>query len=125
MKFFPLIWAGLWRKPTRTFFTFLSIVVAFVLFGVLAGINIGFSEIIEASRLNRLYVDRRYGTQMPRSYLEQIKAVPGVKAIGPSISVGGFWQEKQNNVKTMIYVCYNKACQKPVETVKEALKEMN
>ncbi len=98
MKFFPLIWAGLWRKPTRTFFTFLSIVVAFVLFGVLAGINIGFSEIIEASRLNRLYVDRRYGTQMPRSYLEQIKAVPGVKAIGPSISVGGFWQEKQNNV---------------------------
>lgn len=33
-------------------------------------------------------------------------------------------QEKQPNGKTMIYVCYNKACQKPVETVDEALKQI-
>ena len=33
-------------------------------------------------------------------------------------------QEKQTNRKTMIYVCYNKTCQKPVETVDEALKQM-
>ena len=32
MKYFPLVLAGLWRKPTRTVFTFLSIMVAFVLF---------------------------------------------------------------------------------------------
>lgn len=43
-------------------------------------------------------------------------------------------QEKQTNArlndevgqgKTMIYVCYNKACQKPIETVEEALQQMN
>lgn len=34
-------------------------------------------------------------------------------------------QEKQNNEKTMIYVCNNKACQKPVETVEDALNQMN
>lgn len=33
-------------------------------------------------------------------------------------------QEKQTNRKTMIYVCYNKTCQKPVETVDEALKQI-
>ncbi len=33
-------------------------------------------------------------------------------------------QEKQPNEKTMIYVCYNKTCQKPVETVDEALKQI-
>lgn len=33
-------------------------------------------------------------------------------------------QEKQPNGKTMIYVCYNKTCQKPVETVEEALKQI-
>ena len=38
MKFLPLIWAGLWRKRARTVFTLLSIVVAFVLFGVLQGV---------------------------------------------------------------------------------------
>lgn len=32
--------------------------------------------------------------------------------------------EKQTNRKTMIYVCYNKTCQKPVETVDEALKQI-
>lgn len=33
-------------------------------------------------------------------------------------------QEKFVNQKTMLYVCYNKACQKPVETVKEAIEQM-
>ena len=31
---------------------------------------------------------------------------------------------KQVNGKTMIYVCYNKACQKPVEKVEEALEQI-
>ena len=31
MKYFGLIWAGLWRKKARTIFTMLSIVVAFLL----------------------------------------------------------------------------------------------
>ena len=29
MKYVPLIWAGLWRKPVWTVFTFLSMVVTF------------------------------------------------------------------------------------------------
>ena len=33
--------------------------------------------------------------------------------------------EKQTNARTMIYVCYNKTCQKPVETIDEALGQMN
>jgi putative ABC transport system permease protein len=41
MKYFMLIWAGLWRKKTRTILTMLSIVVAFLLFGLLQGINQG------------------------------------------------------------------------------------
>ena len=28
MKFFPLLWAGLWRKKTRTILTLLSVVIA-------------------------------------------------------------------------------------------------
>ena len=36
LKFLPLVWAGLWRKPLRTVFTFLSIVIAFTLIGLLA-----------------------------------------------------------------------------------------
>lgn len=34
-------------------------------------------------------------------------------------------ENKYVNDKTMIYVCYNKACQKPTENVDEALKQLN
>jgi hypothetical protein len=34
MKYLPLLWRNLWRRKVRTIFTFLSIVVAFLLFGV-------------------------------------------------------------------------------------------
>ncbi len=44
MKYFPLIWASLWRKRTRTIFTLLSIVVAFLLFGVLETVDYAFAH---------------------------------------------------------------------------------
>ncbi|MBE7443656.1 MAG: thioredoxin domain-containing protein, partial [Flavobacteriales bacterium] len=34
-------------------------------------------------------------------------------------------RERKTNGNTTIYVCYNKSCQQPVETVDEALKQMN
>ena len=42
MKYLPLLWSGLWRKPIRTVLTVLSIAVAFLLFGVLQGVITGF-----------------------------------------------------------------------------------
>ena len=45
MKYLPLVWAGLWRKPMRTVFTLLSIMVAFILFGILSGIDAGFARV--------------------------------------------------------------------------------
>ncbi|MEA2757354.1 MAG: putative transport system permease protein, partial [Aliidongia sp.] len=59
MKYFPLIWAGLWRKKTRTIFTLLSILVAFLLFGLLQGVNAAFNLGVEGANLNRLYVQSR------------------------------------------------------------------
>ena len=59
MKYFPLIWAGLWRKRTRTTFTLLSVVVAFMLFGLLQGVNSAFSRGVEGATLDRLYVQNR------------------------------------------------------------------
>ena len=36
MKYLPLLWAGLFRKKTRTVLTMLSVVVSFLLLGLLA-----------------------------------------------------------------------------------------
>ena len=46
LKYFHLIWAGLWRKRARTFFTMASVAVAFLLFGLLQGINQGFNTVL-------------------------------------------------------------------------------
>ncbi len=55
VKYFMLIWAGLWRKKTRTILTMLSIIVAFLLFGLLQGINQGIKAGLGDTSNNRLW----------------------------------------------------------------------
>ena len=47
MKYVPLVWAALWRRKARTIFTLLSIMVAFLLFGMLQGVNSAFNQAVE------------------------------------------------------------------------------
>jgi ABC-type antimicrobial peptide transport system permease subunit len=41
LKYLPVIWSGIWRKPGRTVLIFLQVSVAFALFGVLQGMKTG------------------------------------------------------------------------------------
>ena len=65
MRYLPLVWAGLWRKPVRTAFTLLSIMVAFILFGILSGIDAGFANLLERSRMDRLFIRGRGSVPEP------------------------------------------------------------
>jgi putative ABC transport system permease protein len=98
MKYFPLIWAGLWRKRARTIFTMLSIVVAFLLFGLLQGINQGFSTVLESLEVDRLYVSAKTNMTdgLPISYATRIKAVPGVREVSHWTYFGGYYQDARN-----------------------------
>ena len=98
VKFLPLLWAGLWRKPTRTTLTLLSIVVAFILFGILSGIDAGFAHALEASRLDRLFTDPRFGAPMNISYAAQIARVPGVALVAPRRGLYGYYQDPKNDM---------------------------
>jgi putative ABC transport system permease protein len=93
MKYLPLILAGLWRKPARTVFTFLSILVAFILFGILSAIDGGLAHQLEAARLDRLLVDTRFGTPLPLAYLDRIAAIPGVTVVAPRQILVGYYQD--------------------------------
>lgn len=100
MKYLPLLWAGLWRKPLRSILTMLSIMVAFLLFGVLQGIDAGFSDLLARARLDRLMVDGRFpgGPPMPLSYRQQIEQVPGVAVVTHRFGFGGYYQEAKNRM---------------------------
>ena len=100
MKYFMLIWAGLWRKKTRTIFTMLSIVVAFLLFGLLQGINLGFSNVVANLNVNRLFITNKYSMVegMPIANANRIAAVEGVAAVTHLTYFGGFYQESKNAI---------------------------
>ena len=98
MKYLPLIWAGLQRKPLRTLFTFLSIVAAFVLFGVLQGVDAGLAHVRDLQRLDRLFTLSRFGTPLPIAYGARIETVAGVSRVAPTYGIGGYWQDQKNSV---------------------------
>ena len=100
MKFFPLVWSSLWRKKARTIFTLLSIVIAFLLFGLLQGINSWMSAFGTGSNANRLYVVSSVSQvqPLPSAYLHQIETVPGIRQSTYIAGFTGFYQEKSNTL---------------------------
>jgi putative ABC transport system permease protein len=98
VKYLPLLWAGLWRKPARTMLTLLSIVVAFVLFGILSGIDAGFEHALETSRLDRLFTDSKFGAPMQIAYAQQIARVPGVALVAPRRALGASYRDPKEGL---------------------------
>ena len=56
MKFIPLIWSGIWRKPGRAVLIYFQVCVAFALFGVLQGLQTGVEHLIAQTRADVLLV---------------------------------------------------------------------
>lgn len=100
MKFFPLIWASLWRKKARTLLTLLSIVVAFLLFGMLQGVNSAINRGVELANVDRLITINKLSLTepLPISYLNQINAVSGVEGVAYATWFGSYYQEPQQFV---------------------------
>jgi putative ABC transport system permease protein len=101
MKYFPLIWATLWRKKTRTLFTLLSIVIAFLLFGMLETVDYAFSHpSAGASAADKLISTNKYSITLPLPFadMQEIRSVPGVADVTWLTWFGGYYQEPKNFV---------------------------
>lgn len=98
MNHFDLVRAGLWRKPMRTIFTSLSIVVAFMLFGVLQGVNAAFDRLVETGRLDVLLTESPSGLPLPLAALPRIEQVPGVAAATYQSGFVGYYRSLGNAV---------------------------
>lgn len=95
MKFLPLLWAGLWRKPGRTVLTVVQVIVAFALFGVLQGMKTGVDEAIANARGDVLYVAPAAfgGAPLRRADLERLESIPGVKTVAFADGFLGTYQK--------------------------------
>ena len=102
MKYLPLIWAGLWRKRVRTILTLMSVVVAFVLFGVMHGVTAGIDQLVNQMSDSRLRIQSRVNITepLPLAHLARIESVPGVLSVGYYNFVGTYYQEPRNQIST-------------------------
>ena len=97
-KYFPLVWGGLMRKKTRTTFTLLALMAAFVLIGLLQAVNSVLSGGAGFLGVNRLITQAKtsFTQPLPMRMLPQIEAVPGVDFVSHSQFFGGVYQDARN-----------------------------
>ena len=100
MKYLHLIWAALFRRKARTFFTLISILAAFLLFGMLDATRAAFSSGDSVIGVDRLITSSRYSIiqSLPASLTTRIEAIPGVKSVGYANWFGGIYQDPKNFV---------------------------
>lgn len=93
-----LMWANLFRKPTRTVLTILSVVVAFLLFSLLQAIAAAFEGGVQLSGADRLVIGGKYSQidNLPYAQKQQILSVEGVEAITHTSWFGGNYQDPKN-----------------------------
>jgi putative ABC transport system permease protein len=98
MRYLPLVWRNLLRRKTRTTFTILSIVVAFVLFGVLAALNVAFNQGVELAGNDRLIVQHKVSIVqlLPASYETRLAGTDGVTDVLHQTWFGGIYQKPSN-----------------------------
>ncbi len=98
MKYFPLVWAAVMRKPARAVLTLLSVMLAFTLFGLTIGMNATFDKLQEEARADRIFSGARFGGQLPIGMVRQIESVPGVALVASSNNLFGYIQDPKNRV---------------------------
>ena len=83
MKYLPLVWLGIWRKPGRTALILLQVALAFALFGILQGLKTGVDHAVAEARADVLFVSPAAfgGSPLPLAYVERLKTIPGIKTV--------------------------------------------
>ncbi|WP_266157374.1 ABC transporter permease [Dyella silvatica] len=101
MKYLHLIWAALFRRKTRTILTLVSIVTAFLLFGMLDAVRSGFDDAGKsANGAQRLQTGSKLSfiDTLPQGLGAQLEQVPGVKSVAYVNWFGGAYQDPHNQI---------------------------
>ena len=99
MKYFPLVWSAVVRKPVEAILIWLAVTASFALFGLMVGLHTASDRLIESSRMDRLDVNERFpsaspaGVLMPIALRDQIAQVEGVSAVGSYYWLWGYYQD--------------------------------
>jgi len=98
MYYLYFIMKNLGRKKVRTILTCLSIVIAFLLFGMLRTLGSAFDQGAELAGEDRLVTINRITLiqPLPYNYLAKVKTLDGVAIATQANWFGGYFQEQKN-----------------------------
>ena len=98
MKFISLVLKSARRSKRRTFLTMLSVAIAVFLFAALRAVLDGFDAVAQASSSTRIVTLNATSMifNMPTSYAEGIKTVPGVQDVTYANWFGGIYKDPKN-----------------------------
>ncbi len=94
------VWANLARRKLRMVFTLLSIILAFLMFGMLDALRTSFSQSINLTGADRLITISKVSIidSFPLSHFEKVRAVPGVDAVVHLNWFGGVYQNNKTEI---------------------------
>ena len=107
MKYLPLVWSAIWRKPTEAVLIWLAVTTSFTLFGSMLGLHAAYDQIVENARMDRLNVNVRFpgasptGILMPFALRDQILKVKGVSAVGTYVFVRGYYRDPHHGARVI------------------------
>ena len=103
MNDFNLVRKNLFRRKLRAALMIVSILIAFMIFGVLAGFYRAFTAGEDRAAADRLItVNKINFTQpMPIAYFNRVRAVDGVRQVTHANWFGGYYQDPKNFLMTL------------------------
>jgi putative ABC transport system permease protein len=100
-RWLPIVWANLGRRKLRLVFTLISILLAFLMFGLLDALRTSLSQAINLAGADRLMLQSKVNITVsnPRSHYEKVRAVPGVRAVAPFNWFGGVYKDSKQQIQ--------------------------
>src|SRR5687767_10969359 len=95
MSWLGFIWANMWRRKVRVIFTLLSIILAFLMFGMLDAFRTSLSQAVNLTGADRLITISKVSIidTFPLSHYEKVRAVPGVAEVLHLTWFGGVYKD--------------------------------
>jgi len=100
LKYLPLLWSNLGRKRMRTTLTLASIIIAFLLFGLLQTMKAALTGGADLAGIDRLMTIHKVSLiqSLPASYLNRVRGVEGVKVATLQNWFGGIYQDDRTQI---------------------------
>jgi len=100
-RWLPLVWANLTRRKLRFTLTFISILLAFLMFGLLDALRTSLDGAVNLAGADRLLLQNKINLTVPNplSYYEKVRATPGVRAATPMNWFGGMYRDGKQQIQ--------------------------